>query len=203
MKLPISFRISKGLSFGIFFALVAASAQFTANAQSNDAFSNYVNSNGDITFPDDFRASFVHIGSWFVPAGGASGFHDVYTEKASLEAYRKTGNFPDGATLVKELRAHETGDYTTGEGVSHTTDGLKQWFVMIKDTKGRFTDNPLWGDGWGWALYKPDDTKTNAAADYKADCIGCHVPAKDTDYIYIEAYPILQAKETGGMMSTK
>ncbi len=30
-----------------------------------------------------------------VGGGGASGFHDVYTEKASVEAFRKTGKFPD------------------------------------------------------------------------------------------------------------
>ena len=30
------------------------------------------------------------------------------------------------------------------------------WFVMIKDEKGRYPGNPLWGDGWGWALFKTD-----------------------------------------------
>ncbi|MFT5163042.1 MAG: hypothetical protein ACI9FJ_001623 [Alteromonadaceae bacterium] len=31
--------------------------------------------------------------------------------------------------------------------VSSATGSIKQWFVMIKDTKGRFKDNPVWGDG--------------------------------------------------------
>lgn len=145
--------------------------------------------------PDDFRLSMVHLGAWFVAEGKASGFHDVYTERASAEAYRNTGVFPDGATLVKELRSHETGSYTTGDSVSHATDELKQWFVMVKDAKGRFPDNPLWGDGWGWALFKTSDTSANAAADYKADCLGCHVPARSTDLIYVEAYPTLRAAE--------
>lgn len=137
----------------------------------------------------------THPGSWFVADGGASGFHDVYTEAASVEAYRKTGEFPDGATLVKELRAHETGKYTTGDEVSLATSSLKQWFVMVKDTEGRFSDNALWGDGWGWALFKPDDSSVNVAADYKTDCLGCHVPAKDTDLVYIQGYPTLTAPE--------
>jgi len=103
--------------------------------------------------------------------------------------------FPDGATLVKELWASNAGSYTTGEGVSHATDGLKQWFVMIKDTEGRFADNPLWGNGWGWALYKPDNCLTNVAMDYKTDCLACHVPAQENDWVYVEAYPTLHAAQ--------
>ena len=160
----------------------------------NEAFSDYVDKDGGIQLPADFRLSMVHLGSWFVPDGGASGFHDVYTEKETVEAYRKTGKFPDGATLVKELRAAHAADYTTGKGVSHATDGLKQWFVMIKDTQGRFEQNPLWGEGWGWALYKPDDPAKNIATDYKTDCLSCHVPARATDWVYTQAYPTLRTE---------
>ena len=78
-----------------------------------------------------------------------------------------------------------------GTNVSYASDGLKQWFVMIKDQKGRFEDNLNWGDGWGWALYKPDDRGTNVASNYKVDCLGCHVPAKSNDWVYTEAYPTL------------
>lgn len=170
------------------FALVAVSTV----ASAEKGFSPYVDDAGNISFPSDFRTSLVHMGSWFVPEGGASGFHDVYTEKATVESYMETGKFPDGATIVKELRASEAGDYTTGNNVSFATSGLKQWFVMIKDTEGRFVDNPLWGDGWGWALYKPENPATNVATDYKNDCLGCHVPARDTDLIYVEAYPTLK-----------
>jgi len=160
-----------------------------------EEFSPNVDKEGNISLPEDFRLSMVHLGSWFVAEGDASGFHDVYTEAASAQAYRETGQFPDGATLVKELRAHKTDKYTTGDNVSFATEGLKQWFVMIKDAEGRFSDNPLWGDGWGWGLYKTTDTSVNAASDYKADCLGCHVPAKETDWVYVEAYPTLKAPE--------
>ncbi len=30
---------------------------------------------------------------------------------------------------------------------------IKVWFVLIKDAKDRYPNNPLLGDGWGWALY--------------------------------------------------
>jgi hypothetical protein len=160
-------------------------------ALADDEFSTYVDDEGNISFPEGFRTSMVHLGSWFVPEGDASGFHDVYTEKETVESYRETGKFPDGATLVNELRASSAGTYTTGENVSYATDSLKQWFVMIKDEKGRFNDNPLWGNGWGWALYKPDDQEKNVATDYKTDCLGCRAPAKAKDLVYTEAYPTL------------
>ncbi len=111
-----------------------------------------------------------------------------------MEAYRKTGKFPDGATIVKELRASKSDNYTTGQGVSYASNSIKQWFVMIKDAKGRFAGNPLWGEGWGWALYKPGNKSTNISTDYKADCLGCHIPAKNKDWVYVEAYPTLQKK---------
>ena len=174
-------------------AFMLSSFSFTLMA-AGDVFSDYVDKEGKIRLPADFRLSMVHLGSWFVPGGDASGFHDVYTEKESVEAYRRTGKFPDGATLIKELRASSAANYTTGNGVNHATDGLKQWFVMIKDTRGRFSENPLWGDGWGLALYRPGDPGKNVATDYKTDCLGCHVPAKATDWVYIEAYPTLTSE---------
>ncbi len=170
--------------------IIAATAGLSL-AVADNGFSEYVDEQGNINLPEDFRSSMVHLGSWYVPEGGASGFHDVYTEQATVEAFRETGKFPDGATLVKELRSSHAGNYTTGSGVSYATADIKQWFVMIKDTQGRFTDNPLWGDGWGWALYQPGDRTRNVAASYKTDCLGCHVPAKANDWVYIEAYPTL------------
>ncbi len=186
-----SIRLKKiGISIG--FAVIFSVGSFSAMA--GDIFSSHVDDKGNISFPKNFRTTMVHLGSWFVPEGDASGFHDVYTEKKSVEVFRKTGKFPDGATLVKELRASKSGDYTTGNGVHYATENLKQWFVMVKDTKHRFEGNKIWGDGWGWALFKPDNTAKNIATDYKKDCLGCHAPVKEKDWIYTEAYPTLGAK---------
>lgn len=173
-------------------AFLAGLLAWAATGQADSSFSPWVDNDGNIAFPRQFRESMVHLGSWFVPAGEASGFHDVFTERQSLEAYRKTGSFPDGATLVKELRASDSAAYTTGQNVSHANGELKQWFVMIRDEKARFPDNAIWGDGWGWALFKADEPMTNVATHYRTDCLGCHVPARDTDWVYVEGYPTLQ-----------
>ena len=158
---------------------------------SKGALSSTLDVNEEITLPSDFRASMVHIGSWFVPTGDASGFHDVYADSEAVTYYRNTGAFPDGATLVKELRSASTGNYSTGAGIAFANNQVKQWFVMVKDSKNRFAGSGIWGEGWGWALFKPDDKTKNLATDYKADCLGCHVPAKNKDWVYTEAYPTL------------
>lgn len=175
------------LLFGAFVAVLDMEAHGAPKA-----FSAYVDENGGIRLPEDFRKNMVHLGSWFVPQGDASGFHDVYTEASTVEAYRKTGKFPDGATLVKELRAHTVGNYTTGAGVGYANASVKHWFVMIKDSKGRFPNNKAWGEGWGWALIKPEDPSKNTAVSFQASCLGCHFPAKANDWIYVEGYPTLK-----------
>jgi len=186
-------NILKAFVIGILMVNINAS-----HATAEESFSSNVDQHGTITLPNDFRKEMVHLGSWFVPEGGASGFHDVYTEKASVEYYRKKGKFPDGATIVKELRASHTGTFTTGKNVSFASNELKQWFVMVKNSEGRFANHPLWGDGWGWALYKPDTKEEgkfkNVASDYKTDCLGCHIPAKQNDWLYTEAYPSLKTE---------
>jgi len=182
------------LTFGVIIGLcLSASATVMADDHktSDDFLSSSVNKNGDISMPADFRNTMSHLGSWFVPEGAASGFHDVYAEKEAVDYYRANGVFPDGATIVKELRAHSTGDYSTGSGVSYANEQTKQWFVMVKDSENRFKDNPVWGEGWGWALFTNDSNGKNAATDYNKDCLGCHVPAKENDWIYVEAYPTL------------
>jgi len=81
---------------------------------------------------------------------------------------------------------------TTGD--AHWATTTKVWFVMIKDDKGRYPGNPLWGDGWGWALFKSDAPDKQVATNYKKDCLGCHVPAQSTDWVYVHGYPVLKSK---------
>ncbi|MEO1028101.1 MAG: cytochrome P460 family protein, partial [Pseudomonadota bacterium] len=62
---------------------------------------------------------------------------------------------------------------------------------MVKDKEGRYPDSALWGDGWGWGFFGADDPGKLVTTDYKLECKSCHVPAKDTDWIYTRAYPAL------------
>lgn len=182
-------------------AVCLAAAATLGAGEKSGSFSPYVDSKGNITLPADFRSTWVHLGTWVVTsqiAAGtelgqtapATGLHDVYTQPDSLKAYRKDGKWPDGTVLVKEIRTVQWDDMPTGH-VIYAGD-VSRWFVMMKDTKGRFPGNSNWGEGWGWALFKANDPKKNLSSDYKNDCIGCHELAKTTDWVFIHGYPALR-----------
>ena len=179
------------MKYVLFLLAALAAVGLTATHAADPAVGDgdVVDAKGTIRLPEDFRARYTHLGSWFVPEGEASGFHDVYTQPDTVAAYRRTGRFPEGAVLVKELRGHDQAAMTTGNP-NWANAGLKQWFVMVKDTRGRFPDNPNWGDGWGWALFQPGKDG-NVSTNYQADCMGCHIPAKATDWVYTQGYPTL------------
>ncbi|TLP69076.1 hypothetical protein FEE96_01960 [Parasedimentitalea maritima] len=177
--------------FGPLFALISLSAGAASSQDFDVDPAGAVSASGDIHLPQvEFLRTWPVLGSWTILDGEeAGGFHTVYTQPGVIEAYLETGSFPDGAVIVKELRSAATGSYTTGTA-AHASE-LEGWFVMVKDTQGRFTGNPAWGDGWGWGQFQAGDTLTSIAPDYQESCLGCHVPAQDSDWIYTQAYPVL------------
>jgi Cytochrome P460 len=114
----------------------------------------------------------------------------VYASAGTTSAYRNTGLFPEGTVLVKEVFAAASAPMSTGT-VSHP-ETLKGWFVMVRDTTGRYSGNKLWGDGWGWSWFDASNPSTTTSHDYKTDCLGCHVPAKPSQWVYVDGYPPLR-----------
>jgi hypothetical protein len=174
-------------------ATVIAVGAIAVARQGPEQFSPYVGDDGGITLPDPMtvRAKWSFLGTWVVQGGnGAEELHSVYTQPATIGAYRETGQFPDGAVLVKEVRKAALGSLTTGEVAWSGEEVL--WFVMIKDRKGRFANNAIWAEGWAWALFLAEDPAANVATDFRDDCMTCHVPAQDSDWVYTEGYPVLE-----------
>ena len=151
-----------------------------------------VDTNGNIRRPPDYRDRYQLLGVYTVLDAKGNEMHYTYASPGAAEFYRKNGRFADGTVLIKEVLATSHARLTTGD--AHWADSMKVWFVMMKDDKGRFPNNPLWGNGWGWALFKSDAPGTQVATDFKKDCLGCHIPAQNTDWIYVQGYPVLGAK---------
>lgn len=133
---------------------------------------------------------------------GVHEYHVVYTQPETIAYYRARGRFPDGAVLVKELLNADTVGMTTGPAVGHGTT-IKGWFVLVRDTEGRYNESSLWGDGWAWSLFNAEDPKHTVSKNYKTDCLPCHMPARelaprgasDADkWIYSFGYPVLQRR---------
>lgn len=184
-------------------AVVAILACTAANADEtlSSTYERIVDKSGNISLPRNFRQDWAFLGTWSIAADdvetsseasghGAAGLHNVYTQRATIDHFRETGSFPDGAVIIKELLKATTTSMTTGTASRGTA--VEGWFVMVKDTQGRFQGNPLWGDGWGWSLFNADQTEEAVTKNYKTECIGCHIPARKDDWIYLSGYPVLR-----------
>ncbi|HET8666925.1 MAG TPA: cytochrome P460 family protein [Terriglobales bacterium] len=183
-----------GISF-VVFALVVLAGHHPVKAQGRTMFNGYelVDKTGNIRKPTDYRDRYELLGTYTILDPKGNEMHVTYASPGTAAYYRKTGKFPDGAVLVKEVFGTDHAKLTTGD--AHWASGIKVWFVQIKDTKNRFPNNKLWGDGWGWALFKADAPDKQVATDYKKDCLGCHVPAQSTDWTYIQGYPVLKSSK--------
>ena len=165
---------------------------------------------GAISVPENYT-EWPTLGTWVHASTGDTlekmgpgvhEYHVVYTQPETLRYYKKNGRFPDGAVLVKELLHAETMPMTTGPAVGHGTT-ITGWFILVRDTKGRYKDSSLWGDGWGWSLFDVDDPRHTVSKNYKTNCIPCHTPArqlaprtavKDDKWISTLGYPVFRKK---------
>jgi hypothetical protein len=187
-------------ALGIGIAGISAMVAVAARGQMDTTASSYgpkaeavVDANGNLHVPDAYRTTYQSLGTWAVAADqgeGSKELHVVYASPGTITAYRKSGRFPDGAVFVKEVIEAATGQMTTGT-VSRA-ETLVGWFVMMKDSKGRYAGNKLWGDGWGWSWFDAADPLKTTSTDYKTDCLPCHVPAQASDWVYVDGYPPLR-----------
>ena len=99
-------------------------------------FSKYVDKDGQISRPTDYREKFTFLGSYAVatnPKEPLDELHNVYARPEDIDAYQRDGKFADGTVLVKEVTGVATEKLTTGQ--SHWATDTKLWFVMVKDSK--------------------------------------------------------------------
>lgn len=146
----MSFRIA----MAVLAVLIFAGYQ-QVKPQTNNSYNglDLVDKAGNIRKPSDFRDRYQSLGAYaVVDLNGDTQLHNTYASPETAEYYRKTGKFADGTVLVKEVFGTDLAQMT---GDAHWASGTKVWFVMIKDEKGRYPDNPLWGDGWGWHCSSP------------------------------------------------
>ena len=174
--------------------IVAARGQMTMTVSSNDPKAEaVVDAAGNLHVPNGYRTTYEFLGSWAVAADqgpGSKELHVVYASPGTITDYRTAGRFSDGAVLVKEVFEATTGQRTTG--TVSTAGRLKGWFVMMKDTGDRYAGNQLWGDGWGWSWFDADKPSNTTSTNYKTNCLGCHVPAQGSDWVYVDGYPPLK-----------
>jgi len=170
-----------------------ADAQGSVVNKPAEAAASAPQADGPLRVPAGYRTTYEFLGTWAVAADdgkGAKQMHVVYASPGTIASFQKSGHFPDGTVLVKEVFDAASKPMTTGS-VSHQ-EKLEGWFVMVRDTRTDHAGSKLWGYGWGWAWFDAADPVKTTSTDYRTNCQGCHVPARATDWIYTFGYPALK-----------
>src|SRR5262245_60186434 len=98
-----------GLAVGVSLVAVAVATRVQiSGAASADPAATVVDAAGHLRVPADYRTLYQALGTWAIAADSGQGskeMHAVYASPGAIDAYRKTGHFPDGAVLVKEVFA--------------------------------------------------------------------------------------------------
>lgn len=159
---------------------------------------------GKLKLPVGFRR-WVFLGAPLTPNALNDGeasfpeFHHVYVEEKNLDVYLKTGSFPDGTVLIKELTrvlkpTFPDGSRTEPSGRGYFNGELNGIDASVKDSK-RFAKT----NGWGYFTFghHPMPYAQTAAEKPVGECAGCHeANVAKTDMTWVQFYPLLRDKPT-------
>jgi hypothetical protein len=157
---------------------------------------------GKLKLPVGFRR-WVFLGAPLTPNALNDGeanfpeFHHVYVEEKNLDVYLKTGSFPDGTILIKELTrvlkpTFPDGSRTEPSGRGYFNGELNGIDASVKDSKRYARTN-----GWGYFTFghHPMPYEQTAAEKPVSECAGCHLAnVAKTDMTWVQFYPLLRDK---------
>src|SRR5262244_2478987 len=160
-------------------------------------------SDGKLQLPTGYR-SWVFVGAPLTPNGLNNGhanfpeYHHVYVEKKNVDAYLKTGSFPEGTMIVKELTrvldpTFPDGSQTEPSGRGYFNGEYNGIDVTVKDSK-RFAKT----NGWGFFTFghHPVPYAESAEEASAGECASCHQTfVAKTDMTWVQFYPLLRDKQ--------
>jgi hypothetical protein len=122
----------------------------------------------------------------------------VYIEEKNVEAYLKTGSFPEGTVIVKELTrvlnpTFPDGSRTEPSGRGYFNGQYNGIDVTVKDSK-RFAKT----NNWGFFTFghHPLPYAESAAEAPATECAFCHqANVAKTDMTWVQFYPLLRDKD--------
>jgi hypothetical protein len=125
-------------------------------------------------------------------------YHHVYIERQNVDAYLKTGSFPEGTVIVKELTrvlnpTFPDSSRTEPSGRGYFNGEYNGIDVTVKDSK-RFAQT----NGWGFFTFghHPLPYDKTSAEKPVTECAGCHIAnVANTDMTWIQFYPLLRDKK--------
>jgi hypothetical protein len=209
-KNTLTISVGIGLLGASLFLAIARPVAIAQTQQSSVVF----NADGTVQLPTGFR-KWVFVGAPLTPEGLNNGkyncdaagmnctksnfpeYHHVYIEQKNVDAYLKTGEFPEGTVIVKELTrvldpTFPDSSRKEPSGRGYFNGAYNGIDMSVKDSK-RFAAT----NGWGFFTFghHPMPYEKTAAERPVAECAGCHIAnASATDMTYIQFYPLLRDK---------
>ncbi len=145
----------------------------------------------DLLQPRDYR-EWVFVGTSITPNDmnddnpAFPEFHNVYIDPASWGHWKVSGEFREGAVIVKELTSVGTKEAPSGNGYFQGEfNGIA---AMVKDSK-RFDDKP---GSWAFFGFESYEARQGILQD-DASCSGCHKASAADDMVFTQFYPVLRA----------
>ena len=173
----------------LFVTTFAATPPSSHGGKSKPSFT----ADGKLMRPTGYR-EWVYIGTPITPndmnppEAAFPDFHNVYIHPDDFAAYKKTGKFPQGTILVKELVSVGSKAATSGKGYfMGEFIGLE---ATIKDSK-RFPDEP---GNWAYFSFGHSYPLADTAEKFPAGaCNACHAASAAEDFVFTQYYPVLRA----------
>lgn len=194
------------LAFTLSFLLSGLIVTPFAEAGENPTVTTYAQFNeaGQLIRPSGYR-EWIFIGAPLTPNDMNNGkaafpeFHNVYIDPVSWEHWKATGEFRDGAIIVKELvsvggkQAASGNGYFQGDYI-----GLE---AMVKSKQHLPNADGHWGF-FRYTIENSDQLHESAMAQAEENCMACHQPKAGKDQVFIQYYPVLRAAAGKGEMGT-
>jgi len=169
---------------------------------------------GKMKLPTGFR-KWVFVGAPLTPEGLNDGkfncdqpggctkanfpeYHHVYIEQKNVDAYLKTGDFPEGTVIVKELTRVFNPTFPDGSrkepsGRGYFNGAYNGIDLSIKDSKKYAKTH-----GWGYYTFGHHPMPYDQTSEERpaSECAGCHIAnVGKTDLTYIQFYPLLRDRK--------
>ena len=202
-RIPKRVALALGIALTGVFAISCTSTLVSeAQAQDSSIARASFNSNGSVNQPVDWR-KWVFVGAPLTPNalnGGTAPFpeyHNVYVEPSAYDAYEKTGVWPEGTQIAKELTTvYENNNDDVGSSTEVSGRGYQQGEfsgleLTVKDSS-RFANMP---GGWAYFSFghKPQPYEASAEAFPAESCNACHEKNAADDFVFTQFYPVLRA----------
>jgi len=187
------------LTLGAIATVVLAQRPDTNTAAATRRYLPEYTKEGDLILPKNWR-SWVYVGSPLTPDGlndnkeGFPEYHNVYIEPGSYEIFKKTGEFPEGTIMFKELQRvlgppdFPDGSLSQPSGRGYFPGAFNGADVTVKDSK-RYAQT---GSNWGYYNFNHHEPKApTAKLRPKSECSFCHLAGAKKDETWTQFYRLL------------